>query len=152
MRFAFKVDAEGHVAEARTASSTIGHRALEQCLIATVASTQFPKPAGRAQAEFAWGLSVEPATARTFEAGSPKLMTALVRKQARELYQSCELRRRRARFKITAYIAAGGRVLSAGAVPLRDATQDQVDCVLDEFATWHMPKVKKATKVSFDLR
>jgi hypothetical protein len=152
MRFAFKVDADGHVAEMHPTLSTVGHRLLEQCIATVVAATTFPKPAGRASAEFSWGMNVEPATARVFDSADPKIMASLVRRQAGKLFRECEIRRRRARFQITAYITADGRVLSAGAVPIPVRTEEQVDCVLEQFAKWRMPKQKRAAKVSFELR
>jgi hypothetical protein len=152
IRFAFKVDADGRIADVHPTTSDIGHRELEQCLTAAVAATQFPKPAGRASAEFAWGLSVESANGRPLETASPKIMASLVRKQVRDVFGTCEIRRRRARFRITAYIAPGGRMLSAGVVPLPAKAEDKADCVLEQFAKWHMPKVKRSSKVSFELR
>jgi hypothetical protein len=152
IRFAFKVDGEGRIAEVHPTTSTIGHRQLERCLTTAVAATQFPKPAGRATAEFAWGMSVEPAGTKPTEEASPKLLKTLVRKQAREVFESCEIHRRRARFRITAYFAASGHLLSAGAVPVPAHAEDKVDCVLEQFAKWHVPKLKHASKISFDLR
>jgi hypothetical protein len=152
IRFAFRVDGEGHIMDVHPTQSSIGHRELEQCLTAAVAATQFPKPAGRATAEFAWGMSVESANARPLEAASAKTMASLVRKQSRELFKVCEIRRRRARFQITAYIAPGNRLLSAGVVPLPARAEEKADCVLEQFAKWHMPKLKHASKVSFELR
>lgn len=152
MSFGFKVDGDGRIAEARTLSSTVGHRPLEQCLSAAVANTQFPKPAGRATAVFSWGLRVDPATSRKFETGNPKQLRSLARKQARSVFSTCEIKRRRARFKITAYVAAGGRLLSAGAVPQPQAADEKVDCVLEQLGKWHLPKLKRASKFTFDLR
>lgn len=150
--WAFKVDAEGRIAELRPLASTIGHRALEQCLTEAVATTQFPKPSGRATAEFRWGMAVDSATGRQFEAAKAKIMKRVARKAAKDTFSACEIKRRKARFRITAYLAAGGRVLSAGAVPTPFTAEDKVDCVLEQFSKWHMPKVKQASKVSFDLR
>jgi len=152
IKYAFKVDGEGRIAELRPVTSTLGHRALEQCLTAAVASTQFPKPAGRATAEFSWGMSVDPLSARAFEPAKPTLLKRIARKQARELFGTCEIRRRRARFRVTAYINTSGRVLSAGAVPLPAAAEDKVDCVLEQFEKWQIPKLKRASKITFDLR
>jgi hypothetical protein len=152
IRYAFKVDADGRIADVHPTTSDIGHRELEQCLTAAVATTQFPKPAGRASAEFAWGMSVESANGRPLETASPKIMASLVRKQARDVFGTCEIRRRRARFRITAYIAPGGRMLSAGVVPLPAKAEEKADCVLEQLAKWHMPKVKRSSKVSFELR
>jgi hypothetical protein len=152
IRFAFKVDGEGRILDVHPTTSNIGHGDLEQCLSAAVATTQFPKPAGRANAEFAWGLSVEPATGKPVESASPKIMASLARKQAKEVFSTCEIRRRRARFKVTAYLAPTGRMLSVGAVALPAGAQDKVSCVLEELSKWHTPKVKRSSKVSFDLR
>jgi hypothetical protein len=152
MRFAFKVDADGRIAEMHPTLSTLGHRMLEQCIATVVAATTFPKPAGRAMAEFSWGMSVEPATARVFDSADPKIMAGLVRRQAGKLFHECEIRRRRARFQITAYLTADGHALSAGAVSIPARTDEQVDCVLEQFAKWRMPKLKRAAKVSFELR
>jgi hypothetical protein len=160
IRFAFRVDGAGRIADAHATHSTLGHRALERCLTAAVQATQFPKPAGRATAEFSWGLHVEPAGARPLEELKPKALKSLVRKQARELFKTCEIRRR-TRFQITAYLAANGHLLSAGAVPLRSRgryaaasarQEDKVDCVLEQFAKWHLPKLARSSKVSFELR
>jgi hypothetical protein len=152
IKFAFKVDSEGRIAELRPLASTIGHRALEQCLTEAVASTQFPKPSGRATAEFTWGMAVDAATQRSFEEAKAKIMAKVARKEAKDTFSSCEIKRRKARFRITAYLAAGGHVLSAGGVPTPFTADDKLDCVLEQFAKWHMPKVKHASKVSFDLR
>ena len=151
IKFAFRVDGEGRVLEVRKTSSSIGHRPLEVCLTETVESTQFPKPAGRATAEFSWGLSVEPAGGKPLDTLNPKSMKSLMRKQAGDLFKTCEIRRRRARFQITAYLA-NGHLLSAGAVPLPAQHEDKVDCVLEEFAKWPMPKTAKSGKVVFELR
>ncbi|HKP59146.1 MAG TPA: AgmX/PglI C-terminal domain-containing protein [Polyangiales bacterium] len=152
IKFAFKVDGEGRIMELRPLASTIGHRDLERCLTEAVLSTQFPKPSGRATAEFTWGMAVDPATQKSFDEAKAKIMARVARKEAKETFGSCEIKRRKARFRITAYIAAGGHLLSAGAVPTPFTAEDKVDCVLDQFSKWHMPKVKKASKVSFDLR
>jgi outer membrane biosynthesis protein TonB len=152
IQFAFKVDAQGQILDVHPTTSNIGHRELEQCLTAAVAATQFPKPAGRANAEFGWGLSVEPAAGQHLDIAKPKIMATVMRKQIREVFDTCEIRRRRARFKITAYLAPGGHMLSAGALPLPLSADDKVDCVLDQLSKWHMPKVKRSSKVSFELR
>ena len=152
IHFGFRVDGQGRIINVHPTTSDIGHNDLEQCLTAAVATTQFPKPAGRATAEFGWGLSVESAMGKPVEAESPKIMASLVRKQAKDVFKNCEVRRRRARFRITAYLAPSGRILSAGAVAQPAQAQDKVDCVLDELAKWHTPKVKRSSKVSFELR
>ena len=152
IHFSFKVDGQGTILSMRTTTSNIGHRQLEQCITNAVATTQFPKPAGRANAEFGWGLSVEPASARELEIASPKIMSSVMRKQVRDVFSSCDIKRRRARFKITAYLTPGGRMLSAGAVPQPQTAEEKVDCVLEQVSKWHLPKVKRSSKVTFELR
>lgn len=152
IQFAVKVDTEGRVVEIRTTASTVGHRELEQCLASVVASTLFPNPAGRGGAELAWGMRVEAANVRPLEVVDAKIMAKLVRKRASQVFRKCEVRRGRVRFQVTAYIAVGGRVLSAGAVPLPARANDKVDCVLEQFAKWHMPALPRSSKLSFELR
>jgi hypothetical protein len=153
IKFGFRVDAEGRISELRPLSSTIGHRELELCLTGAVLQTQFPKPAGRATAEFNWGMSIDPITERFDEnKKNSKPFARLARKQARDLFGTCEIKRRRAKFRVTAYVAPGGRVLSAGAVPMPASADEKVDCVLEQFRTWHLPKVKRASKITFDVR
>ena len=152
IKYAFKVNGEGRIFELRPVTSTIGHRALEQCLTTAIWSTQFPKPAGRATAEFNWGMSVEPLSARAFTDANPKLLKRIARKQARDVFGTCEIRRRRARFRVTAYFNTSGKMLSSGAVPLPATAEDKVDCVLEQLEKWHIPKLKKASKITFDLR
>jgi hypothetical protein len=153
IKFGFRVDADGRISELRPLTSTIGHRALEQCLTDAVLQTQFPKPAGRATAEFNWGMSIDPITERFDEnKKNSKPFSRLARKEARELFGACEIKRRRAKFRVTAYVAPGGRLLSAGAVSMPASAGDKVDCVLEQFGKWHLPKVKRASKISFDVR
>jgi hypothetical protein len=152
IRFSFKVGADGAVEDVHPLESDIGHHALESCILEVLAQTTFPRPAGLASARFDWSLRVEPAYARGPEALEPRVLDKVLRKHAAEIYQRCEVRRRRARFVVTAYISPGGRVLSAGAVPRRTQHADKVDCVLEELASLRVPKPKRASKVTFELR
>jgi hypothetical protein len=151
VRYAFRVDAAGQVAVLRPTQSTIGHRELEECLTEVVRSTQFPKPAGRAAAEFSWGMSVEPAgeDAPTLPA---RKFAPLVRKRVSAVYRSCELRRRRARFHLTAYVTPSGTIASAGGFGASPEADEQLDCVLDQIEKWHVSKAARLSKVSFDMR
>jgi hypothetical protein len=151
IRFAFVVDAEGHVKDVHPLESSIGHSRLERCIADILAATTFPEPAGHADARFTWGMSVEPAGGRPPDALDAKLVQPLLKRKARDLLRTCEVRRRE-RFQITAYIARGGRVLSAGAVPMPPKASERLDCVLEEIAHWPMPKVDRQAKVSFLLR
>jgi hypothetical protein len=151
IRFAFTVDADGKVAEVHPTQSDIGHHDLETCLIEAVAATVFPKPAGRAQATFDWGMTVEPVPGRPPEPLDDKVVARVLRKRRSEVVRSCEIRRRE-RFLVTAYVARDGRVVSAGAVPMPPKASEKLECVLEEIASWRMPKVDHRSKTSFLLR
>ena len=151
LQFAFKVDAEGHVLELHPLSSTVGHLELEQCVMQVLAETQFPRPAGRADAEFNWGMNVESPGKRGLKARRAGGLAANMRKHRRELWKDCELPRR-ARFRVTAYLAPSGSLLSAGATASPPAAQDKVACVIEQLAKLHLPKQKRVEKVSFDVR
>jgi hypothetical protein len=149
--FAFRVGAEGQVEEVHAIESTIGHKALEACITETVAATVFPKPAGHATATFTWGLTVEPAPGTPPEPLDAKVMEKVWSKRRRDVVKACEIKRRE-RFQVTAYIARSGRVLSAGAVPMPPNASERLDCLLEEIASWRMPKYDHHSKVSFLVR
>jgi hypothetical protein len=152
IRFAFKVSADGHVEEVHATHSSIGHRALEQCINDVVATTVFPKPAGLSTARFEWGLVVDPASGRHPDTLEPERLDRVLRKHAPKIFRTCEAHRSREHFEVTAYIGPNGRVLSVGAVPNPPRAAEKVGCVLDELANLHMPKPPRCAKVSFELR
>jgi outer membrane biosynthesis protein TonB len=149
MRFAFNVDAAGRVLDARPVESSIGHRELEQCLIEAVSVVVFPKPAGRASAEFAWTVNVVP-VGTPAEPLDPKRIAKLVRKQRRSIARECELRPRE-RFQLTAYVGPSGKVLAAGGFAVRARGVEKVDCVVQAVGAIRLPKVPRRSKVSFRL-
>jgi hypothetical protein len=152
IRFAFKVDAQGAVADVHPTESDIGHHALETCIRDVLAQTLFPKPAGEATATFDWGLSVEPANVRRVpEPMDPEAMYKVLQKHAREIREKCEVKRRE-RFTVTAYITRKGKLISAGAVPKPAQAVEKVQCLLDELASLRMPRLKREAKVTFELR
>jgi hypothetical protein len=152
IEFAFKVSGDGQVTDLRCAESTIGHRALEQCLTLVVGATQFPRPAGGGTtSRFSWQMMVEPASGKPPEEIDPAVLKPVLKKHARELFRNCDVDRKRERFHVTAYLAKGGKVLSAGAIATPPRADDKVDCVLTEFATWRIPKLFSRGKLSFVL-
>jgi hypothetical protein len=151
LKFAFKVDGQGRVAELKPVQVTIGHRELERCLTQVVAQTQFPKPAGRATAEFSWGMSLEPVSGQTFNTLRASAVSSLVRKHKRELLHECEVPRR-ARFRITAYVSTAGNLMSLGGSASPAAADARFDCILDQVSKWHLAKQKRLGKLSFELR
>lgn len=151
LQFAFKVDAQGRVIQLHALSSTVGHLELEQCVTQVVAETQFPRPAGRAAAEFTWGMNVEPPGKRGLKPRRSGGLAASMRKHRRDLWKDCELPRR-AHFRVTAYLAPSGNLLSAGATATPPAAQEKAACVIEQVAKLHLPKQKRVEKVSFDVR
>jgi hypothetical protein len=149
MRFAFKVDAAGRVLDARPVESSIGHRELEQCLVEAVSAVVFPKPAGRASAQFAWTVNVVP-VGTPVEPLDPKSIAKLVRKQRRSIARECELRPRE-RIQLTAYVGPSGKVLAAGGFAVRARGVEKLDCVVEALGTLRLPKVPRRSKVSFRL-
>lgn len=154
IRFAFKVDAQGKPVDVRSVESNVGHRELEACLMAVLAQARFPKPAGRMLTrDFSWAMSVDPAY-REAEPLDPAALDKLLLKQSKEVYKTCEIKRRRNRYAITAYVGRRGRITSLGAVAIRgrERARDKLECVLDEVQRWRLPKVKRRSKVTFVLK
>lgn len=150
MRFAFQVDAQGHISKLRPLVSSVGHYELEQCLTQVVQDTQFPKPSGHATADFSWGMNIEPAGSHALKQLRAGAIAPHLRKHRSELRKQCELPRR-SRLKVTAYVSATGQIVSSGAVASSAATQHAVPCVLDQLAKWRLPKQKHMAKITFGL-
>jgi hypothetical protein len=151
LKFAFRVDSEGRVIQLRQLGASLGHLGLERCITQVLQETPFPAPAGRASAEFTWGMNVEPARGAVLKVQRSRGIAASVRKHRRELWQQCELPRR-ARYRVTAYVSSGGQVLSAGAITKPGAADEKLDCLVDELGKLHLPKQKHLAKVQFDVR
>jgi len=153
IRFALAVDASGHVAQARTIASDIGHFALERCITEVVTHTQFPEPDGDATANVEWGMQVLGA----YEPSDPidaSPLAQMLSKRWAKLRERCELKRGRgrARNQVTLYVGTGGRVLSVGLVPATDQDDEKLDCALEGLRDWRLPKPKRRSKLTFALR
>jgi hypothetical protein len=152
LQYAFKVDGQGRVIQVRPLGASIGHFALEQCIAQVLTETQFPAPAGRATAEFTWGMNVEAARGAGLKpAAKNKSVAATVRKHKRALWKQCEVPRR-ARYRVTAYVSSGGQVISAGAVTKPGPFEDKLPCLMEELGKLQLPRQKHLAKVQFDLR
>jgi hypothetical protein len=151
LKFAFRVDSEGRVTHLRPLGAGLGHLGLERCITQVLQETQFPAPAGRATAEFTWGMNVEPARGAILKVERSRGVAASVRKHRRELWEQCELPRR-ARYRVTAYVSTSGQILSAGATTKPGAAEDKLSCLIDELGKLHLPKQKRLAKVQFDVR
>jgi len=151
LQFAFKVDGQGHVIQVRPLGSSIGHFALEQCIMQVLTETQFPAPSGRATAEFTWGMNVEGGRGSKLKQARNRGIAASVRKHRRALWERCEVPRR-ARYRVTAYVSSSGQVISAGAVTKPGPYEEKLPCLIEELSKLQLPKQKQLAKVQFDLR
>lgn len=151
IKFSFKVDVEGRVEDVHPTETNIGHHPLESCILRVLTETVFPKPDGSASARFDWGLTVDPATARSPEPLPPETLDKVLDKHGDEIREECETRRRE-RFTVTAYLSRKGRVITAGALPEPASAAEKVECVLEGLKKLRMPKPKREAKVTFLLR
>jgi hypothetical protein len=151
LQFAFKVDGQGHVIQVRPLGPSIGHFALEQCIVQVLTETQFPSPSGRATAEFTWGMNVEGGRGSKLKQARNRGIAASVRKHRRVLWERCEVPRR-ARYRVTAYVSSSGQVISAGAVTKPGPYEEKLPCLIEELSKLQLPKQKQLAKVQFDLR
>jgi len=151
IQFSFKVNAQGAVEDVHPTETNIGHYALESCILRVLSETVFPKPDGNASARFDWGLTVEPATARAPEPIEDDVLEKVLDKNASELRETCETKRRE-RFTVTAYINRRGKVVSCGALAEPADAIEKLECVLEGIKDWRMPKQKRDAKVTFVLR
>jgi len=152
--FAFEVGAEGQVRSVDLASSTVGHRPTERCLLEAAEATAFPSPRGGDRAEFSSPFGIDlPEDVRPPVGWEPSRVAPVVDAEALGLLQDCGVVPG-SLFEATAYVAPGGRVLAAGAS--RDpmgADSDELDCVAEGVAGWEMPDPGSyPAKVTFPVR
>lgn len=137
MGFYFRVALDGRVEWVDPRGGNVGHRATEECLLAVASETRFPKPRGGGPAEFSWGFDIDPVSG-----GRPPVpwgadrVRAAVRSQAGSLAR-CDLDG--AEISVTAYVAPGGQVTSAGGTTDRHDAAGKIACVVDAVRGWHLP-------------
>ena len=144
----FRVGLDGHVEWVHPRGSSIGHRGTEQCIVAAAQRTKFPKPRGGGPAEFVWGFEIEP-NGRPPVDWDESRVRSRVEAQADSL-AGCGIEDYH--YIVTAYVAVGGQVLSAGAAADSQEAADKIDCVLDAVQGWSLPDPGSfPAKVSFEL-
>jgi hypothetical protein len=150
MEFYFRVGEDGAVEWVYPRSSTVGHRATEQCLLAAAQSTRFPAPQGGSAAEVAWSFEIDPPEdVRAPVEWQPTHVETVLAEQAAAL-ESCALAD--GGLVVTAYVAPGGQLLAAGASASSREAADAIDCALAAIAAWPMPDPGSyAAKVSFTV-
>lgn len=144
---AFRVDREGNVLWVYPQSSTIGHRAVERCILDEAASIRFSRPSG-GEAEFTYNFEVDPPSdVRPATPWDRSRVVDVVDAQSSGL--SCGHGT-----TVTVYVAPGGRVLAAGASAgeLDEGPGDAsaLDCVTEAVSEWEFPDPGSyVAKVSF---
>ncbi len=143
----FIVDEAGRVTSVYPLSSSIGHRATEQCILAEAKRSRFPEPKGGTGAELQWGFEMDGVGGRPpIEWDSARVSSAI--DEHREALSACGA----GHFAITAYIEPGGRVIGVGVAVSNAEDAERIDCVVDEVKSWQMPDPGSYTaKVSFEL-
>lgn len=150
MEFYFRVGADGAVQWVYPRSSSVGHRATEQCLLSAAASARFPEPQGGDAAEFAWSFEIDPAEDIRPPVQWEASQVAPVLAESASTLDGCALDA--GGLLVTAYVAPGGQVVAAGASASSREAAEQIDCVLAAVAAWSLPDPGSyAAKVSFSV-
>ena len=153
IEFAFHVATDGGVMWVYPVASTVGHLETERCLTEVAKSTRFPRPHG-GEAEFKWSVGFDPPSDVRAPTEWPHThIEEIVNEHAPALLSECRPAGASYQYEVTAYVAPGGQVLSAGASVEDPAAIDSVACLVAGVRAWTMPDPGSyQAKVTFDLR
>ena len=150
IKFYFHVGLDGRVEWVHPRGSSIGHRKTEECLVGVAEKTRFPEPNGGGPAEFVWGFELEGAGGVRPPVEWDETRVEKAAAAQRASVDACGVDGEE--FRITMYVAPGGKVQAAGAAVGSQAGAEKLDCVLDAIRGWQMPDPGSyAAKVSFKL-
>lgn len=151
MKFYFRVGLDGRVEWVHPRGSSVGHRPTETCLLTRAAKVRFPEPKGGGPAEFVWGFEIEgPDGVRPPLEWKEDEVRATVDEHRAEL-SACEVREA-GHYKVTAYVAPGGKVMAAGAAADSQPAAERIDCITQVVQSWQFPDPGSYTaKVTFSL-
>ena len=127
--FLLKIDSGGRVAKALLEHSTIGNRATERCMLASLSAKSWPKPVGgehglaRKSFSFDPPNDVRPPTTWDGEDAAPGL------KKISDDVNACKQGKNGA-FEATLYVGTNGKVLSASVTPPDEAGDGAIDCLV----------------------
>lgn len=150
---AFHIRADGTVGTVHASDSTIGHRAVERCILDVARAIRFPRPQG-GEADASYPLEMDPPEhVRGPVTWDPSEVAWVVRHRGRDVLEECRPDDSDATFQVTAYVASSGRVIAAGATAPDEALDEPLDCVAREVRRWHMPRHRRGqAKVTFEIR
>lgn len=143
----FRIHTDGSVAWVFPSATNIGDRDTERCILDVARTTHFSAPSG-GEAEFTWGFGLDaPSDVRLpLSWGADAVATTVEANRAS--VASCG----RSGFRLTAYVAPGGRVLAVGGTAPDADALTALDCVVGAVSGWTMPNPGSyAAKVTFDL-
>ncbi len=130
--FSGRIRTDGRVRWVYLASSDVGDRATEACLVGVAEAARFTPPRG-GEAEFRYAMAVDalerPAVAWPADQAAATLAAH------REAVDACAAQG----VEVTAYVAPGGAVTTVGAAVDDPERQGVLDCVTAEVASWTFP-------------
>jgi TonB family protein len=145
----FTIATDGRVDDVHAIDSTVGHRAVERCVVDVAADVRFPRPQGGV-AEARWPLELDPPEhLRHPVTWDPGRVRGVVRRRGARLLRECRVD---GSFQVTTYVSRRGRVIAAGAVAPEPVADEHLDCVARAVRQWRMPRSQRLAKVTFDLR
>lgn len=137
--FAFRVNTDGTVKWVYPRRSTIGDREVERCLLEVAQRTRFRDPRG-GEAEFNWSLDFDPPSdVRPPFNWDAEQAADPVAEHAGEVLTQCRPSGIAARYLVTAYVAPGGAVMTAGAAADAPEAAGSLDCIAEAVRAWEMP-------------
>lgn len=143
--FSGRIRTDGAVRWVYLAESDVGDRPTEACLVGVAEAARFTRPRG-GEAEFRYAMAVD-ALERPAVDWPAERAAATVAEHG-EGIGACNA----AGVRVTAYVAPGGSVTTAGAAVDDPERQDVLDCVVTEVQAWTFPDPGSyPAKVGFTL-
>jgi hypothetical protein len=123
-----RIGEDGHVKYGFLEDSTLGDAETEKCIMGVLTGAQWPKPDG-GEAEVRNGFGFDPAgdVRSPIDWSSDKLAPALGKNDA--LHKCTD--GVDAKFKVTVYVAPGGKIQAAGVSTSSKAGAEKLDCIVD---------------------
>jgi len=149
IRLSFRIHTDGSVAWVFPSQTSIGHRAVERCIVERARGIRFPRPRG-GEAEFTWGFGYDaPSDVRAPLNWDATRIASAIASNGASLVAQCGGHRG---YRVTAYVQGGGQVIAAGVAARDNDTAAQLDCIAQGVAGWRMPDPGSyPAKVSFEL-
>ena len=146
VRLSFRIDTSGQVMWVFPSQTTVGDLAAERCVLDVARRAHFPRPHG-GEAEFTWGFAFDaPEDVRLPTSWEATHIGPTLLSRAPNLGSQCGARG----VRVTAYVAPGGRVLTAGGSATSQDQLPAVECVVTAVRELAMPDPGSyAAKVTF---